>query len=289
MPKTEQQIVTNYIPLSRKIFEHEFWKEERVFSRAEAWIDIVRSASWEEDNKQIINGKWVRWRRGQWPVSLRYLGDRWKWSRSKASKFLEDLRRENMIEIVTEDVTAQTLITVCKYDDYNPTSKKKGQQTRQQRDSEVTAKGQRRDKIKELKNEKELEEEYNGSPVGDPVTPPSQDEELFQSFRKWIDTHAPKVNQMREPITQEEYARLRKDFPGTTGKTMIAEVLQAMHNKKDLLKQYESANLTLRSWIRLRQKNTKTGHESTQQVSNTANLQQALKTIRGESAANDVR
>lgn len=266
-------MVTNYIPISRKIFEHEFWKEDRVFSKAEAWIDLLRSVSWDNDNSAIVNGKWVKWQRGQMPVSLRFLGSRWKWSRSKVSLFLENLRRENMIEIVTAKETAISVLTVCKYGDYNPTSKKVGQQKRQQSDNDVTAEGQRRDKLKELKELKEVEESESHTP---------DEAGLFNSFTGWIDKNAPKVNQMKEGITIKQFLKLRKDYPGDVGRNLIQDVLLSMHNNKDLLKKYESANLTLRSWINIRKKRNGEliNNESTSKLSN------AVATIRQEEKQN---
>lgn len=246
MPKEKENLVTNYIPISRKIFEHEFWKEDRVFSRAEAWIDLLRSVSWEDGNTSIINGQWVKWERGQMPVSLRFLGSRWKWSRSKVSLFLENLRREKMIEIVTAKETVITVLTVCKYGDYNPVSKKKGQQKGQSSDSEVTVEGQSSDKLKESNKVKEVKE------VSEVYT--QEDISLFNSFIGWIGKNAPKVNEMRETISIKQFLKLRKDYPGDAGRTLIQDVLLSMHNYKDLLKKYESSNLTLRSWINIRKK-----------------------------------
>ena len=100
------------------------------------------------------------------------------------------------------------------------------------------------------------------SPTGeDGADAPSQspeEENLFNAFSGWIDKYAPKVNKMKEPLTINQYLKLRIDFPGENGRALLQEVILSMHNHKQLLRKYESANLTLRSWIRLRNKDSKT-------------------------------
>ena len=91
-----------------------------------------------------------------------------------------------------------------------------------------------------------------------PVAPPPLPNPDFEKFQKWILEKAPQVAKLKEPFTQEEYLRIKEEFPGD----MTAEVLLAMHNCKDLLKKYVSANLTFRNWINRRLKDgTSTGRQ----------------------------
>jgi hypothetical protein len=133
--------INNYIPVSRKIFEHPFWCEDRVYSRFEAWLDILQSARFE-DAELLIGNRLITVKRGQLPVSLRYLAERWKWSKNKVDNFISLLIHARMATKETPKGTGQTILTVCNYDIYNVDFKKKGQQ----RDSRGTAKGQQRDK-----------------------------------------------------------------------------------------------------------------------------------------------
>jgi len=76
--------------------------------------------------------------------------------------------------------------------------------------------------------------------------------ENFIKFENWILENAPQVAKMKEPFTEAQFLKLGNDF----SRELIIETISAMHNKKDLLKKYNSANLTLRSWINLKnQKN----------------------------------
>jgi len=135
--------LTNYIPLSRKSFENFLWTEKRELSRFEAWLDLLQSARFEEaETGRMIGGSFVKWKRGELPASLRFLAERWGWSKNKVDCFLKVLVSEQMIVKRTAVGTPQTVITICKYESYNVKSKTKGQQ----KDMEGTAKGHGGDK-----------------------------------------------------------------------------------------------------------------------------------------------
>lgn len=156
-----------FIPISRKLFNNFLWEEKREFSRAEAWIDLLQLARFEANStKEIINGRVIEYERGERPLSLRLLADRWKWSKNRVDKFLDLLVSERMITKRTTQGTAvrtgsgtacgtkQTIITICNYDTYNSTSKKEGQQSGQgkgQPPGQVA--GQSRDKYNKDKKE----------------------------------------------------------------------------------------------------------------------------------------
>lgn len=143
--------LTNYIPLSRKSFEHFLWTEQRELSRFEAWLDLLQSARFEEaETGRMIGGSFVKWKRGELPASLRFLAERWGWSKNKVDGFLKVLVSEQMIVKRTAGGTAQTIVTICKYESYNVKSKNRGQK----KDIEGTAKGQRGDKTNKENKEK---------------------------------------------------------------------------------------------------------------------------------------
>ena len=110
--------ISNYIPISRKIFEHQFWCEGRVYSRFEAWLDIVQSTRFE-DAELLVGNRIINIKRGQLPVSLRYLADRWKWSTKKVNNYLDLLQHAQMVKKETLKETGQTLLNICNYDRYN--------------------------------------------------------------------------------------------------------------------------------------------------------------------------
>lgn len=107
-----------WIKLHRKLQNNFLWKEKRVFSKAEAWIDIL----WEvqhmkEPQKVILGMRVLTCNRGESLNSLKTWANRWKWSKSTTRRFLEVLRGENMIRLKSETVTVR--LSVCNYDLYN--------------------------------------------------------------------------------------------------------------------------------------------------------------------------
>ena len=128
-----------FLPLSRKLFEHPLWREQREFSCAEAWIDLLRLARFEANSTKIlIKGKMVEVHRGEYPASLRHLAKLWGWSKNRVDNFINMLISEGMIDKRTADGTNQTVITICKYGEYNFCSENPGQQSGQIRDSGKT-------------------------------------------------------------------------------------------------------------------------------------------------------
>lgn len=70
--------------------------------------------------------------------------------------------------------------------------------------------------------------------------------ENFEKFQKWVNENAPNVAKLKEPFTEEQFERIKNDFP----LQLIQDVLVSMHNYRELLKKYVSANLTFRKWAK---------------------------------------
>jgi hypothetical protein len=79
-------------------------------------------------------------------ASLRFLAERWDWSKHKVDGFMKLLKAEEMITTRTATGTAQTIITICKYDSYNFRKYTKRTVKGQHPDSTRTAPGQHPDK-----------------------------------------------------------------------------------------------------------------------------------------------
>jgi len=75
-----------------------------------------------------------------------------------------------------------------------------------------------------------------------------------KAFYQELQTHCPHVCQMEQPLAYPQYQHLL-----THGYTqeLIRDTLEAMENHKRLLSDYNSAYLTLRSWMNLRLKHAK--------------------------------
>lgn len=64
----------------------------------------------------------------------------------------------------------------------------------------------------------------------------------------WLEENCPTVQKMKEPLTNEQAAKIEEDFKNQS--QLVAETFFAMENKPDLLKKYKSANLTFRKWAK---------------------------------------
>lgn len=114
-----------FLRLSRRFFSNEMWNEARTFSSCEAWLDLIQSARFEATpRKESIGGREISYSRGQYPASIRFLSQRWKWSEKKVRSFLVHLRKKGMITV--ECNQGMNLITLCKYEEYNPMGTTKG-------------------------------------------------------------------------------------------------------------------------------------------------------------------
>lgn len=124
----------------REIQSHWIYEEERKFSRYEAWLDLLMMAN-HSDARVMQDGELVDVKRGERITSIRKLMDRWKWSNTKVVKFLEVLKKDEMISY---EITPKkkTLIKIEKYDKWQgfdgveKTEEKT--QKRQQKDTEKT-------------------------------------------------------------------------------------------------------------------------------------------------------
>jgi hypothetical protein len=146
-----------YIGLFRKFFnEHEFWKEKRKYSRAEAWIDLMQSARYKDEPETLYDKRGVYvLEYGDVYISLRYLGERWQWSKNKVKGFLDYLEKRESISFKKKD-SHRTIINIVNLKGYVEWIKGK-------RDSRGTVEGQSRDsegtKKKKVKKEKKEKKE----------------------------------------------------------------------------------------------------------------------------------
>lgn len=144
-----------YIPISRRLFEHQLWCEERIYSRFEAWLDLIQSARFE-DTKQLIGNRFIEVKRGQILASLRFLAGRWQWSTKKVNSFLDLLIQDKMIIKETPKGTGQTVITICNYDKYNSQIIREETEKKQQGNTKETPRKQQGNKVNKDKKENNI-------------------------------------------------------------------------------------------------------------------------------------
>lgn len=86
------------------------------FTHMQAWIDMILIASYKDMSTIYVRGNKVTVRRGQIGYSKELLASRWRWSRGKVLRFLNELENDN--QIVQQKSKLISLITIVNYDSY---------------------------------------------------------------------------------------------------------------------------------------------------------------------------
>ena len=107
--------MSGWIKIHRSIKDHWLYTEKRVFSRFEAWNDILLSVNYS-DAQTLIKGKLYNVKRGESILSLDSWAKRWGWEKSSVRRFLKLLENESMVVLDSDNVT--TRLTVCNYESY---------------------------------------------------------------------------------------------------------------------------------------------------------------------------
>lgn len=148
-----------WISLHRQISDNALWTCEK-FSRGQAWVDLLLLAN-HKDSYFYHRGNRVDIKRGQVGWSQLSLSKRWKWSRSKVKKFIEDLEKEQQIE--QQKASVLQLITIKNYDRY--------QEKEQQKDNRKTIEEQQNDTDNNVNND-------NNGKLNKNIPP-------FEDFKSW--------------------------------------------------------------------------------------------------------
>lgn len=140
--------MSGFIAMQREALDHPLLQDGERFR---AWFWLISNASWKPTRTRI-KGEIIDLQRGELSFSVRFLAERWGWSKSKVDRFLADLRAESMIETRSKTGTTaghkagqgQSIITICNYGKYQDVSEsqrdnanaKTGTTAGQQRDKE---------------------------------------------------------------------------------------------------------------------------------------------------------
>lgn len=102
------------VNIARALWDDPTFRDTEM-SQREAWIWLIAEASWRPRTKRI-GTKEIELSRGQVAASTRFLAAAWEWSEPKVRRYLDMLENRRMITRVTD--AGVTVITICKYDDY---------------------------------------------------------------------------------------------------------------------------------------------------------------------------
>jgi hypothetical protein len=241
--------LTNFIPISRKLFDHQFFKQRRVFSWFEAWVDLIQMARYEETEGKVLttDGKMIKYNRAEIPASVRFLATRWQWGHKKLIKFQTQLKADGMV--TTRLSEGQTIIKISNYDLYNKALQRgnaKGNTSKPilvkvseaEENNEGLKRGTQGERKGNESNKENIvnkeEREESSSPTLSPDLYSQFDRDEFKSLQKWISNNTPFVAKMKCQITIDELIRLRKKSWYTNQNLM--SILGKMDNYKGISK-----------------------------------------------------
>jgi len=159
----------NWVKINRSLLNSDLWKQES-FTRGQAWVDLILLANYAEG---FIRARGIKIiiLRGQVGVSQVELSKRWKWSRGKVNRFLNELETEEQIEQQKNNVNS--VITIVNYERYQGVGTADDTANDQQSDSKQDT------NKKNKKNEKNKEEKEKR------VILPFESKEFSEAWDKW--------------------------------------------------------------------------------------------------------
>lgn len=168
--------MSGWIKIHRCITSHWLYTENRVYSKYEAWMDILLNVNFA-DAQLIIKGKLYKVKRGQSILSYESWAKRWNWDKSKVRRFMSLLQEDGMIDVKSDNITTQ--ITVCKFDSYQDNRHTDETQTKRKRNAaEIQT-----TPIEEEEEKKEEKKQFKAPTVGELKNEfPNIDAESFHDF-----------------------------------------------------------------------------------------------------------
>lgn len=121
-----------HIKIARKAFaEDKWWLEKRVFSKWEAWEDMIQLA--QHEAREFVTTKFgtIRLERGEFVLSLRRMAHRWGWGVQSTRSFTRSATFRTRLATQRE-TQAGTVYRIVNYDLYQSTEEKPTQPATQQ-------------------------------------------------------------------------------------------------------------------------------------------------------------
>lgn len=267
-----------WIKLYRQLSDSQIWLSE-PFTRGQAWVDLIMLAN-HKDGFVRARGVRVDVKRGQVAWSEISLAKRWKWSRGKVRRFLQELE-ENDSQIVQQKDNVTSLLSIVNYDkfqlngtaDDTPSGTADGQQTDSKRYTNKNDKNDKNDKkntisVSSRRYKSDGFDQHNRHEVaslkknlitnfvekGIPLDKAEadaeaiimKDQEDYRKFMEFIDNKAPRVNKLEKAFSFAEFIEIRSKYDSKR----VAEILLKMDNWKPLLSKNVHAYKTLLNWMR---------------------------------------
>jgi len=139
-----------WIKLHRSLLDNFLWQEKRTFNKAEAWLDLLLRANFDQGTV-MINGIKLNLEPGQFATTIVHLSERWGWSRTKVSSFLDTLAQEQMI--AAKKTSKYTLLTILRWGFYQREEQGKSIKKATKEQEKSIKKAQTKN-VKNIKNDK---------------------------------------------------------------------------------------------------------------------------------------
>lgn len=223
---------------TKNLLTSKYWREPREYSKAEALLYLINRPQ---------------------KISIRGLAKVWQWDKSKVSRFIEELKKEKLWDTFWDTMR-----------DTNNIGRE-----RVIKNSETPS---------ETPNETHINKDnyyppiLSSTKVESNIIPPRGEREVnpdYLKFLEWLKVNAPRVLQMKEPITEEQFISLKTDFDTQ----FLCDLLREMHNYEPLLKKNRSANLTLRNWAKRRKQWDNGNTKSTTHTAGNAEPDELLRQV----------
>lgn len=134
-----------WIKLHRILAESDLWLSDK-FSRGQAWVDLLLLANHRPGSVRV-RGIRISLQRGDVGLSEVALSKRWRWSRGRVHRFLDELETDERISTKRDNkISVITILNYCDYQGYlagsstsesTADSTANGQQTDSKRTAEV--------------------------------------------------------------------------------------------------------------------------------------------------------
>lgn len=233
--------MSGFIVIQREAADHPLFEGDA--GRFGAWVWLISNAVWKPTRTRI-KGTVIDLQRGELSFSVRFLADKWGWSKSRVDRFVADLRDEGMISTRSKNGTlsgtdaahnagqGQSIITICNYDKYQDFEPKRRDNsgTRGRACTGTTA-GQQRDKEEQGNHITSIEEPYGSSRPPAQSSLPALPDEPREAFDDWQALRA-ELHPRTRPLTltaprrQKLTARL-KELGGMEGWRAMLEIVRA--------------------------------------------------------------
>lgn len=124
---------------------------EAPYSDREAWCWMIEEAAYEPTIVPV-NGEPVTLQRGQFSASIRFMAEKFQWSKDRVTRFMNRLTKWEMVS--TDTSTGQNLVTICNYSKYQDSKDSTKDRVKDKpKDNPKDAPKDKQEEIKEIKKE----------------------------------------------------------------------------------------------------------------------------------------